>query len=568
MIFNIYDGVLTGVADKMGASEIVVPDKVTSIGFGAFSGRRGLRKIVLPNGVTRIENRAFINCADLTEIVLPESLTHIGESAFEGCTSLTEITLPKGITRVCDSLFSNCKKLSSIILPEGVTRIGKNAFLRCESLTRIEIPESVEIIDRMAFLDCKRLCEINVPAGVKQIGSAAFIRTEWLKMQTEDFCILGQGLLYKYCGSGEDVVIPDYVKQIESHAFCQNTRITSIVIPNGVTGIGECAFMGCKSLTSVSIPESVGYIGKLAFSECESLTEICIPEKITCIEDDVFSGCKKLYDVSVPKNVVRIGRCAFAGCAIYNLVLPEGLIEIGDAAFSHCPIDSVVVPKTVMRTGVGVFCGCPQVTIYDTIDPDAKLITEPYYHWELNSLVGLIGVECVTEELRLSQECNWKDYEIIVRSAKTDEIINRVWMGADPYDYDYKYALASSWGKNATFYGAVLDYAFQNTAEFEQKARVAANRLRYPIMLSDMHKKKYIEFLTKRVFNWLETSQNLADFDAFIECVNYCGIITTENINEMIRIATERNAVAISAFLLEYRKTHFGDGAMWSEYEL
>ena len=568
MIFYIYNGVLTGGADNKGESDIVVPDKVKSIGFDAFGGRRGVRKIVLPNSVTRIENRAFINCTDLAEIVLPESLTHIGVSAFEGCTSLTEITLPKGITRVCDSLFSGCKKLSRVSLPEGVTRIGNNAFLRCESLTRIDIPESVEIIDRMAFLDCKRLSEINVPAGIKQIGSAAFNRTEWLMEQTGDFCILGQGILYKYNGSNPDVVIPSCVKQIGNHAFYQNAQLTSLVIPDSVSCIGESAFLGCKSLTRVSIPESVQDIGKYAFSECESLIEINIPEKIPSIEDDIFSGCKKLYDVSIPKNVVRIGRRAFAGCAINNLVLPEGLKEIGDAAFSDCRMDSVVVPKTVMKTGVGVFCGCPQVTIYDTIDPDAKPCTNSARKGAVNSLVGLIGAEYVSNDLHSSYSYNWKNYEIIVRSAQTDEIINRVWMCADPCDFDYQKVLASSWGRNATFNGAAVDCAFQRTGRFEQKFRVAAYRLRYPVRLSKTHKEKYIEFLAKYFMDYLRTSKTGADFEMFRECANYCGIITPKNIDEMINVATEQNAVAFSAFLLEYKRTHFGRSTVWSKYEL
>lgn len=569
MVFNINNGVLTVVADKRGASEIVVPNEVTSIGFGAFGGCRGLRKIVLPNSVTRIENRAFINCTDLAEIVLPESLTHIGESAFEGCTSLTEITLPKGITRVCDSLFSGCKKLSRIFLPEGVTRIGTNAFLRCESLTRIDIPESVEIIDRMAFLDCKRLSEINVPAGVTQIGTAAFNRTEWLTKQTDEFCILGQGNLYKYSGSNADVVIPSCVKQIGSHAFFQNAAIQTIVIPDSVTHIGESAFCGCKNLRSVAIPESVIHIGAFAFSGCESLVEINIPASTTSIDDDSFSGCKNLKRVSFSNGVVRIGRRAFAGCAIDSLSLPEGLEVIGDAAFSDCRLYSVVVPKTVKRTGVGTFCGCRQITIYDTIDPYAKHCSRHRSTETLNSLVGLIGAKYVAAELLSPRKYTWNNYEIIVRSAKTDKIINRVWMGVAPYNQKYANTLASSWGKNAGFNGAALDRAFDETGDFMDKHRVAAYRLRYPIKLSDMYKEKYIDYLVQYFLKNLKASDNPRDFELFRECVNDCGILTPKNIDGLISAATEKNAVTFSAFLLEYKQNHFGsDNTLWQKYEL
>ena len=59
MIFNIYNGMLTGGADKRDASEIVVPNEVKSIGFGTFGRCRDVRKIVLPNSVTRIEDDVF-----------------------------------------------------------------------------------------------------------------------------------------------------------------------------------------------------------------------------------------------------------------------------------------------------------------------------------------------------------------------------------------------------------------------------------------------------------------------------------------------------------------------------
>ena len=49
----------------------------------------------------------------------------------------------------------------------------------------------------------------------------------------QDF-IIEKGVLVKYTGEGEDVIIPD-----------------------GVTAIGDKAFCGCNALTNVTIPESV-----------------------------------------------------------------------------------------------------------------------------------------------------------------------------------------------------------------------------------------------------------------------------------------------------------------------
>ena len=60
--------------------------------------------------------------------------------------------------------------------------------------------------------------------------------------------VIENGVLTKYIGTDEDVVIP-----------------------NSITSIGKYAFDGCESLMSITIPEGVINIGEYAFRSCESL---------------------------------------------------------------------------------------------------------------------------------------------------------------------------------------------------------------------------------------------------------------------------------------------------------
>ncbi len=131
------------------------------------------------------------------------------------------------------------------------------------------------------------------------------------------------GVLFRYHGSGGDVVIPAMsggvrITSIGANAFggygynLDATNVTSVSIPDGVTSIGNGAFMGCTRMTSVTIPASVTQIGEWTFAKCAELTSLTIPRGVVRIGSYAFSGCTKLQ-VRVPKGV-SLGSGVFDGC--------------------------------------------------------------------------------------------------------------------------------------------------------------------------------------------------------------------------------------------------------------
>jgi len=66
----------------------VIPDSVTSIGEGAFSGCRGLISVVIPDSVIDIDEDAFHGCDHLEQVIAPARFHHL----FPRVASVTEPT--------------------------------------------------------------------------------------------------------------------------------------------------------------------------------------------------------------------------------------------------------------------------------------------------------------------------------------------------------------------------------------------------------------------------------------------------------------------------------------------
>ncbi|MCQ2198831.1 MAG: leucine-rich repeat domain-containing protein, partial [Paludibacteraceae bacterium] len=156
-------------------TSIVIPESVTKIGNGAFSGCTSLTSVEIPNSVTEIGAEAFSGCTSLTSIVIPESVTKIGNGAFSGCTSLTSIEIPESVAEIGEEAFSGCTSLTSIEIPNSVTKIGEEAFSGCINLSNIEIPQSVKSMDYRAFQNCKSLTSIFIPCDLYFYGGGVLL---------------------------------------------------------------------------------------------------------------------------------------------------------------------------------------------------------------------------------------------------------------------------------------------------------------------------------------------------------------------------------------------------------
>ena len=103
-----------------------------------------------PETFVRILPMYFLAEADIDEIMLPDNIEEIGWGAFKNCKTLTQVNLPKRLKTIHAAAFSSCSNLTHIDIPETVTQIGPEAF-RGSNLKEITLSTNLKEIEYEAF---------------------------------------------------------------------------------------------------------------------------------------------------------------------------------------------------------------------------------------------------------------------------------------------------------------------------------------------------------------------------------------------------------------------------------
>ncbi len=254
-----------------GLTSVKIPSNVTKITSYAFAGCSNLNSIIVESGNSVYDSRnncnAIIEKASNTLLAgckntkIPSGVTSIGYGAFAGCRGLTSIAIPSSVTSFGEFAFSNCSGLTSIALHSGVTHIGMWAFYNCTGLTSVTIPSSVTSIGERAFIGCSGLTSIVVESGNSVYDSRENCNAI---IETASNTLIG-GCNY--------TKIPSSVTSFGNYALFNCSGLTSIEIPSGVTSIGDYTFSGCSGLTSItSYITDVFETGRNAFSGCSNAT--------------------------------------------------------------------------------------------------------------------------------------------------------------------------------------------------------------------------------------------------------------------------------------------------------
>ena len=386
---------------------VVIPDTVTSIGDGAFSGARNLKTVLIPDSVTVIKNNAFSYCQSLEEILLPKNLTNISVSLFYECASLREIVIPEGVRSIDPLAFYNCSALTTVYIPKTLNSIS-DSFSGCEKLANliispensyfrvmdgllynsdltqlvlvpsgvsghVEIPDTVTYLPFDAFKGRTGLTSVVLPEGLTTIPVGAFSGCTALKTVVLPSTVetIDNSAFYD-CVSLEHITLPAGLTRIEAYAFRGCSGLKELALPDGLTELGLGAFQECSALTEIHLPDSLQNIGGSLLENCDSLAEITLPEGITEIPDSMFWGCDSLTEFHIPDTVTAIGYGAFYECFnLETVTIPDGVTAIGANAFGWCmDLRNVKLPDSVASIGDMAFHLCralPEIEIPDAV---------------------------------------------------------------------------------------------------------------------------------------------------------------------------------------------------------
>ena len=384
---------------------MTIPEGITTIREGAFSGCKSLRSIRLPStlkeigfeslynsglydinipdGVETIDTYAFAYCSSMTNAVIGAGVHALSNGTFKSCAKLECVYIGSGVTNIVMDSVSGCSRhkkfevasgnpvyssnlglllskngktlvavpngLENVVIPDGVESFASGAFNDCAMVTGITIPASVAVIDDAVFSGCTLLNTIEVDAG----NSNYAIYDGMLVSKDMSRIIVApkQGLLF--------ATLPASITDIASGAFYACSDLQTVIFCSGLRHIGDEAFKNCYKLATAELPSSVTNIGNQAFQGCRSLPSVVIPNSVNTMAWHSFENCTGLTNAVFESGAVIIGGYAFKGCSkLRHVEIPDSIESIGPQAFRGSGLVDVTIGDGVRRINQLAFSGC------------------------------------------------------------------------------------------------------------------------------------------------------------------------------------------------------------------
>lgn len=168
-----------------------------------------------------------------------------------------------------------------------------------------------------------------------------FVMIFSISLAAEENFEVKNGILLRYTGNEESVVIPEgvtsigysdasmYPNETNLNIFA-NSKMKSITLPKTLEYIGWNAFKNCTKLEEVIINSSIKNIGYNAFEGCTSLRSIDL-SKVRAIGNSAFLNCTNLTSIKISGSTLKSSWYStdeiFKGCNVRNVEIIGEAIE-------------------------------------------------------------------------------------------------------------------------------------------------------------------------------------------------------------------------------------------------
>lgn len=203
----------------------------------ALSGYKNVTTIVLPSTIVRIDDNT-LGIASLKEVKTVETaaanIEYIGRKAFESSVMISGQNGHIVIGNVF-YLADNAKAAADggvVTIPAGVTVIAPGAFAQCAAVKELAFEGGEE--------------------NITYIGARAF-NGSGIEAADEDGFIIVNGILARYTGSAETVVVPDEVTTVGSYAFGRGVKNIVFRSNSQLSAIEDNAFTNAADLEKIAV---------------------------------------------------------------------------------------------------------------------------------------------------------------------------------------------------------------------------------------------------------------------------------------------------------------------------
>lgn len=324
----------------------------------ALSGYKKVKAIELPSTIVRIDDNT-LGIATIEKVeTAATGIEYIGRKAFESSVMISG--------------------QNGHIVIGNVFYLADNAKAAADGGV-VTIPAGVTVIAPGAFAQCTAAKELKFEGGEKNItyiGARAF-NGSGIEAADEDGFIIVNGILARYTGSAETVVVPDEVTTVGSYAFGRGVKNIVFRSNSQLSAIEDNAFTNAADLEKIAVYktdatlEGLGISG-FAFANANG-SAAANDTFVLILEETAFGGVDANGAVAWLNDKGRVQKAGTSDAMINTAVFATEYVAPANSAF-----DAVYLAQQWGVTGADVTAGKAVVANGFTVTRDGIKFEEDY----------------------------------------------------------------------------------------------------------------------------------------------------------------------------------------------